>query len=136
MPGFNQVILMGNVVADPKAFGTRTTAAEFTLAVNEVWYDAERNKQEDVYFAGCKVFGRQADTLLQYARKGTSLHLVGRLSRETWEDKDTGKKREKTRIIVKSFSFTGSRKTLDTSAETPSARPDVGCPDSDDAVPF
>lgn len=137
MAGFNQVILMGNLTADPREFGTRTTACEFSLAVNEVWYDADRNKREEVYFGTCKAFGRTASTILAHARKGTSLQVVGRLSREQWDDKDTGKKREATRIIVKSFVFTGSKRKDPVNELVPGERDtSVGCPDPGDDVPF
>lgn len=150
--GFNQVTLMGNLTRDPQRFGERTTCAEFTLACNETRYDADGHRIEEVYWAGCKAFGRTAETILQHCRKGSGLLVTGKLSNDEWTDRESGKKQSRTRILVRGFQFTGAKRGGDDAPEPSgdgggdkpsaeyyrqvSANP-VGCPDKgDDNVPF
>jgi single-strand DNA-binding protein len=106
------------------------------LAVNRRWKTEAGEEKEDVYFAECKAFGKQADTIGQYVKKGHPLLVEGRLTREEWDDKKTGEKRSTTRIMIETFQFLKGRDEGDAPApraQAPAAlKPDL---DADD-LPF
>jgi single-strand DNA-binding protein len=79
------------------------------LAVNRRWKTESGEEKEDVYFAECKAFGKQAETIAQYVKKGHPLMVEGRLTREEWDDKKTGEKRSTTRIMIETFQFLKGR---------------------------
>lgn len=103
----NKVIVIGNLTRDPelKALPSGVKVASFSLATNRVWKDADGKKQEAVEYHNAVVFGKQAENIAQYMRKGSSLLIEGRLQTRDWEDKSTGKKMYKTEIVVESSQF-------------------------------
>jgi single-strand DNA-binding protein len=107
MASFNKVILIGNLTREPelKFLPKGTAICNISMAVNRRWKNEVGEEKEDVYFADCKSFGKQAEVLAQYVKKGHPLMIEGRLSREEWEDKQTGAKRNATRIIIEQFQF-------------------------------
>lgn len=109
---FNKVLLAGNLTRDPelKYLPNGTAACQFSIASNRKWKDANGQAQEDVYFADCKSFGKTAEVITQYHKKGNSIFVEGRLQREEWEDKTTGARKTATRIVVESFQFVGGKK--------------------------
>lgn len=111
MPSFNKVILAGNLTRDPELKYTPkgTAVCQFGLAINRHWTAEDGQKREEVTFLDCKSFGRQAETVAQYVRKGSPLLVEGRITQEEWQDKTTGEKRRATRIVVESFTFLGQR---------------------------
>ena len=141
MASFNKVILIGNLTRDPelKTLPKGTTVCNLSLAVNRRWKTEAGEEKEDVDFAECKAFGKQADTIGQYVKKGHPLLVEGRLSREEWDDKKTGEKRSTTRIMIETFQFLKGRDEGAAPAprrETASA-PAAPKPDLDeDDVPF
>lgn len=118
MPAFNQVILMGNLTRDVEQRTTPkgTVVGQFGLAINRSWTADNGERKEEVLFVDCTAFGRQAETLAKYVRKGDPLFVQGRLRREEWE-KD-GVKKSATRVVVEEFQFLGKRKN-DGPAATP-----------------
>src|SRR5207244_12643299 len=96
MANFNKVILAGNLTRDPQLtyLPNNTPVAEFGLAINRKWKAPDGQMKEDVCFVDCRAFGRQAETLNQYMKKGRPLLVEGRLRYEQWEGKD-GQKRSK-----------------------------------------
>lgn len=105
--GFNKVILMGNLTANPE---TRTTGSgqnvtNFSLAVNRTWRGADGNTQESVSFINCVAWGKTGDIIAQYMQKGRSLLVSGRLDQRSWEDKETGGKRSAVEVVVEDFNF-------------------------------
>ncbi|MDR1300089.1 MAG: single-stranded DNA-binding protein [Candidatus Nomurabacteria bacterium] len=106
---FNKVILMGNLTRDPETRATNSgqSVTNFSLAVNRVWNDKDGNRQEDTAFIECEAWGGRGDTIAKYVQKGRPLLVEGRLRQDTWDDKDTGKKRSTLRVVVESFSFVG-----------------------------
>jgi single-strand DNA-binding protein len=102
----NSVTLIGNLTRDPelKDLGA-TKVANFGLATNRTWKDKDGQKKEEVEFHNCVAFGRQAETIAQYMKKGSQLLVEGRLKTSTWDDKESGKKMYKTEIMIDKSQF-------------------------------
>ncbi len=102
----NKVLLIGNLTRDPelKAIATGTKVASISIATNRVWKDAQGARKEATEYHNVVAFGRQAETLGQYARKGSSLMIEGRLQTRSWDGQD-GKKNYRTEIILDNFQF-------------------------------
>jgi single-strand DNA-binding protein len=139
MASFNKVILIGNLTRDVelKYLPKGTAVCNLSLAVNRRWKTEAGEEKEDVYFAECKAFGKQAETLAQYVRKGNPLMIEGRLTREEWDDKKTGDKRSTTRIMIETFQFLKERSEGAASAPRQESAPAAPKPDLDaDDLPF
>ena len=111
MASFNKVILAGNLTRDPELRYTPkgTAVARITLAVNRT-YTVEGEKKEEVSFVDVDVWGRQAEVISQYMKKGRPLLVEGRLKQDTWEDKNTKQKQSKLKVVLESFSFIDSNR--------------------------
>ena len=139
MASFNKGILIGNLTRDVelKYLPKGTAVCNLSLAVNRRWKTEAGEEKEDVYFAECKAFGKQAETLAQYVRKGNPLMIEGRLTREEWDDKKTGDKRSTTRIMIETFQFLKERSEGAAPAPRQEAAPTAPKPDLDaDDLPF
>jgi single-strand DNA-binding protein len=116
MRGFNKVILAGNLTRDPELRYTPAglAIAKFGLAVNRSWKDAQTGEtKEEVTFVDIDAFGKQAETIGQFLRKGRPILIEGRLKLDTWDDKQTQQKRSKLGVILETFSFLDSGGTRD-----------------------
>ena len=111
MASFNKVILAGNLTRDPELryLPKGTAVAQFTLAVNRTWKSESGESKEEVNFVDVEAFGRQAEVIAQYMRKGRPLLVEGRLKQDSWEDKTTHQKRNKLKVVLESFSFIDSK---------------------------
>ncbi len=111
MASFNKVLLMGNLTRDPELRYTPkgTAVAETGLAVNRTWNNEAGQKQEETLFMDIVFWGRQAETAQQYLTKGRPVFIEGRLTMDTWDDKQTGQKRTKHRVTVENFQFLTQR---------------------------
>ena len=112
MASFNKVILIGNLTRDPDVRQTQsgTSVGEIGLAVNRSWFDkASNQKKEEVTFIDVTLWGRQAEVAGQYLKKGSPAMIEGRLQLESWDDKTTGAKRQKLKVICESLQLLGSR---------------------------
>ena len=145
----NLTILGGNLTADPEMKYTSANLAicNFSIASNRKWKDKNTGQQqEEVSFFRCAAFGRTAETISQYFRKGSAIVIEGRLKQDRWQDRDTGANRSEVKIDVTSFHFVGSKndsqqeqpRPQDTYTNTPPAQsPDTGESNfEDDGVPF
>ena len=103
MANFNKVILLGNLTRDVEMRHTQSgmALAKFGMAVNRKVKD-----KESTCFVDLTAFGKQAELLNQYVRKGSPLFIDGRLEYSTWESQDGGK-RSKLEVIVENFQFMG-----------------------------
>jgi single-strand DNA-binding protein len=112
MANFNKVFLMGNLTRDPEVRYTPkgTAIATIGLAVNRVWTTESGEKKEEVTFVDVDVWGRQAETIGQYMSKGRPIFIEGRLKLDSWDDKETGQKRNKMKVVCESFQFLGAPK--------------------------
>src|SRR5580658_3849713 len=147
MANFNKVILVGNLTRDPELRYTPkgTAVARITLAVNRTFTSSEGGeKKEEVSFVDVDVWGRQAEVISQYMKKGRPLLVEGRLKQDTWEDKNTKQKQSKLKVVLESFSFIdsgnrggdGASPARTPSAATPQAESPDAEPPQDDDVPF
>ena len=123
MASFNKVILIGNLTRDPelKHLPKGTAVCGISMAVNRRWKNEVGEDKEDVYFADCRSFGKQAEVLAKYLQRGHPLMVEGRLSRDEWEDKKTGEKKSATRIVIEQFQFLKGRE--EGSAPAPRRQP-------------
>ncbi len=111
MANFNKVYLLGNITRDPEIRYTPkgTAIARLGLAVNRSWKTESGETHEEATFIDVDAFGRQAETLGQYLRKGNPIFIEGRLRLDTWEDKQTNQKRSKLYVVLENFQFLGSK---------------------------
>lgn len=107
MINLNKVNLIGNITRDIelKALPSGQSVASLGLATNRTWKDKDGQKQEQAEFHNVVVFGKQADVINQYCKKGDQLFIEGRLQTRSWEDKTSGEKKYKTEIVLESFQF-------------------------------
>lgn len=115
MASFNKVILMGNLTRDPELRYTPkgTPIAKIGLAVNRVWKTESGEQREEVTFVDVDIFGRTAENVGQYMRKGRPILIEGRLRLDQWDDKNTGQKRSKLSVVADTVQFLGSRDDRD-----------------------
>jgi single-strand DNA-binding protein len=128
MANFNKVILAGNLTRDPELRYTPkgTAVARITLAVNRTWKSESGESKEEVSFVDVDIWGRQAEVISQYMKKGRPLLVEGRLKQDTWEDKNTKQKQSKLKVVLESFSFIDSNRGDGGgggSSEAPRSRP-------------
>src|SRR3954449_10951768 len=119
MPSVNKVILIGNLTRDPqtKQLPSQSLVTEFGLAMNRKFKSPEGEDREEVCFVDCAAFGRQAEVIQKYCRKGKSLYIEGRLRYDSWEDKNGHGKRSKLSVVVENFQFLGGREEQPVGAE-------------------
>src|SRR5258705_5062070 len=151
MANFNKVLLMGNLTRDHELRYTPkgTAIAKFGLAINRTWKNEAGESKEEVTIVDIDAFGRQAEVIAQYMKKGRPFLVEGRLKLDQWDDKQTGQKRSRLGVVLESFSFIdsgagraegsgpsdGFRSHTTASAPTPAAavaEPDGPPPEDDD----
>ncbi len=108
MANFNKVLLMGNLTRDPQLsyLPSQTAVVDFGLAVNRNWTGKDGQNKTEVCFIDCRAFGRQAENINKYLKKGNPLFVEGRLTLDNWTAQD-GSKRSKHRVTVEGFRFLG-----------------------------
>lgn len=112
MANLNKVMLIGNLTADPDVRSTPrgTPVTELRLAVNRISNGPnEGERREEVTYLDVTCWGRQGEIAGQYLTKGRPVFIEGRLQMDTWEDKQTGQKRSRIRIIAENLQLLGSR---------------------------
>ena len=102
----NKAIIFGNLTRDPELRNLPSGAAVATLAIatNRTWKDKEGQKKEDVQYHNVVAFGRQAEVMAQYLKKGSSVMVEGRMQTRSWDGQD-GQKKYRTEIVVDNFQF-------------------------------
>ena len=110
MANFNKVILAGNLTRDPELRYTPkgTAVAKIGLAINRTWKSETGENKEEVTFVDVDAFGRQAEVIGQYLKKGRPILIEGRLRYDTWEDKQTSQKRSRLGVVLEGFQFLDS----------------------------
>ena len=111
MANLNKVMLIGNLTRDPEIKYTPkgTAVAQIGLAVNRVWSNDAGEKQEEVTFVDVELWGRQAEIAGEYLKKGRPVFIEGRLKLDSWDDKQTGQKRSKMKVVGEQMQLLGSR---------------------------
>ena len=111
MASFNKVILLGNLTRDPEIRYTPKGSAvcDLGLAVNRVYTLDSGEKREEVTFVDVVLWARLAEIAGEYLKKGRPVFIEGRLQLDTWDDKQSGQKRSKLRVIGETMQLLGSR---------------------------
>jgi single-strand DNA-binding protein len=138
MASYNKVIMMGNLTRDPQLsyLPSKTPVVEFGLASNRRWTGTDGTQRDETCFVDCRAFGRMAENISKYCKKGRPLMIEGRLTFDQWETPE-GAKRSKHRITVESFTFVDSANAGGSAAHEapPPASDDAGPAPADD-IPF
>lgn len=145
MPNLNKVLLMGNMTRDPQLsyLPSQTPVVEFGLAINRKFKKQDGTMADETCFVDCQMYGKRAETVNKYFKKGDPIFVEGRLKFDSWE-KD-GKKQSKLRVFVDNFEFLGkggasggSNASQAQTGSSPDAAADAsyggGSPDDD--IPF
>jgi len=103
----NKAIVIGNLTRDPelRSLPSGIKVCTFSLATNRVWKDKNGARQESADYHNVVVFGRQAETVAQYMKKGSSILVEGRMQTRSWDDKTTGEKKYRTEIVADRTQF-------------------------------
>jgi single-strand DNA-binding protein len=154
MANLNRVLLIGNLTRDPELRYTPkgTAVTEIGLAVNRVYSGEDGEKKEETTFVDVTLWARQAEIAGQYLKKGRPVFIEGRLQLDSWDDKQTGQKRSRLRVVAENLQLLGSRQDGEASSSTsaprrspaastppPAPRPEPRDPDLDaepDDIPF
>ena len=149
MANFNKVILAGNLTRDPELRYTPkgVAIAKLGMAINRSWRTETGEMKEEVTFVDVDAFGKTAETIGKYLKKGRPILMEGRLRLDTWEDKQTNQKKSKLGVVLETFQFIDSKPDYDGSrgssgpSRAPAASPPEPSPESEpppveDDVPF
>lgn len=112
MASFNKVILVGNLTRDPQVKYTTggTAVTEIGLAVNRRWLDKQSNQWKDeTTFVDVTLWGRTAEIAGEYLAKGRPVLIEGRLQLDTWDDRESGQKRSKLRVVGENMTMLGGK---------------------------
>lgn len=133
MASFNKVVLVGNLTRDPELKYTPkgTAVAKIGVAVNRVWTSEAGEKKEEVTFVDVDVFGRTAENVGQYMKKGRPILIEGRLKLDQWDDKQTGQKKSKLGVVAEMVQFLGGQDGKEKSGAPPRARTAQATPTSE-----
>ena len=130
---FNKVILMGTLVKDPELRYTPAGDAvtDIRLAINE----QQKGRDKSAVFVDVTLWKKAAETVCEYLRKGSSILVEGRLSTEKWTDRESGKLREKMKVVCYAFQFVDSKDRSADEGSSRSNKSDVGGNDTTDHFP-
>ena len=111
MANLNKVLLIGNLTREPEVRYTPkgTAVADIGLAVNRISTTDSGERREEVTFLDVTLWGRQAEIAGEYLKKGRPVFIEGRLQMDTWDDKTTGQKRSKIKVVCENLQLLGSR---------------------------
>lgn len=149
MPNVNLSVTMGHITRDPELTYTPsgTAICKFGMAINRYWKDDKGQKMESVTFLDYVAWANTAEIVAKYVKKGDSLHVIGSIEQDTWDDKQTGQKRSKLYVRVDGVEFTTKREKEEprtpakpperplTRKPEPPRDPDLD-PDQEDDIPF
>lgn len=141
MASVNRVMLLGNLTRDPEIKYTPkgTAIADISLAINHNYTTDGGEKRESVTFVDVTLWGRTAEIVGEYCKKGNPLFVEGRLQLDTWDDKTTGQKRSKLKVVGDNIQLLGSKPQSDTGTPTsraPKEDPNLDELDVDKTPPF
>jgi single-strand DNA-binding protein len=111
MANLNRVLLIGNLTRDPEVRYTPkgTAVADIAIAINRIYSGDDGEKKEETTFVDVTLWGRQAEVAQEYLKKGRQVFIEGRLQLDTGDDKQTGQKRSRLRVIAENMQMLGSR---------------------------
>jgi single-strand DNA-binding protein len=111
MADLNKVFLMGRLTFDPELryAPSGSAVSELRLAINRAWTGRDGERKEESLFIDVTVWDRQAENCCQYLKKGSQVHIEGALKMDTWDDKTTGEKRSKIKVLAERVQFLDRR---------------------------
>ena len=112
MASFNRVVLMGNITRDPEVrfLPSGMAVSDIGLAVNDRYQDKQSGEWVDrPNFIDCSAFGKSAENIGKFFSKGSAILIEGKLRFEQWDDKQTGQKRSKLKVVIDQWSFVDSK---------------------------
>lgn len=111
MASLNKVMLIGNLTRDPEVRYTPkgSAVADLAIAVNRTYTAESGEKREEVTYVDIVLWAKLAEIAGKYLQKGAPVFIEGRLQMDQWEDKQTGQKRTKIRVVAENFQFLGRR---------------------------
>jgi single-strand DNA-binding protein len=145
MASFNKVILLGNLTRDPEVRYTPKGSAvcDLGIAVNRVYTTDSGERREEVTYVDVVLWARLAEIAGEYLKKGRPVFIEGRLQMDTWDDKQTGQKRTKLRVVGESMQLLGGRPGGTGAAEAGDSRqssappkPSAPAAPDEDEIPF
>jgi|SRR5215471_452001 single-strand DNA-binding protein len=144
MANLNKVLLLGNVTRDPEVRYTPKGSAvcDLGIAVNRAYTTDSGEKREEVTFVDVTLWGRTAEVASEYLKKGRPVFIEGRLQMDSWDDKQTGQKRTRLRVVAENMQLLGGRPpsgAADATGESrqTSAPPKTSASEPDeDEIPF
>ncbi|TSD03003.1 MAG: single-strand-binding protein [Parcubacteria group bacterium Athens0714_16] len=103
---FNRAIVIGNLTRDPemKALPSGISVTTFSLATNRVWKDKDGKQQESTDYHNIVVFGKQAENVARFLKKGSSALVEGRMQTRSWDAQD-GSKKYRTEVVADRIQF-------------------------------
>jgi single-strand DNA-binding protein len=127
MSNLNRVFLMGRLTRDVELTFTPRgiPVASLGVATSRVWKNEAGQKEEETTFIDVTVWGRTAEVVSQYLGKGSSVFVDGRLQLDTWDDKQSGQKRSRLKVVGENVQFLDRR---DGTEAVPSAAAPVSPP--------
>ena len=110
MPNLNQVNLIGNCVREPefRTLQSGTAVCDLSLAISRRWTE-NGQKREETTFVDVTLWARQAEIARDYLHKGDPVFIQGRLHQETWDDKQTGQKRSRLKVVAENLQLLTGR---------------------------
>ncbi len=111
MASLNKVMLIGNLTRDPEVRYTPkgTAVTDIGMAINRYRTSESGERTEETTFVDVTLWGRQAELAGQYLAKGRSVYIEGRLQLDTWDDRESGQKRSKLKVVGEVMQFLGGR---------------------------
>ena len=112
MASYNKVMLMGNLTRDPEVRYTPkgSAVADLAIAVNRVYSAENGERREEVTYVDIVLWSKLAELAGQYLKKGRAVFIEGRLQMDTWEDKQTGQKRSRIKVVGENMQFLDSKR--------------------------
>lgn len=138
----NKAILIGNLGKDPELKYTPSgrAVAQFSLATNERWTGQDGQKNEKTTWHNIVAWGKQAEVMKEYLRKGSQVYIEGRIDNRSYDKKDGSGKAYISEVIVQNFQFIGGRGESGGGRGGDESTPDVpaaeGSAPEDDDLPF
>jgi single-strand DNA-binding protein len=112
MANLNKVMLIGNVTRDPEIKYTPQGRAvtDLGIAVNRTYSTESGERREETTYVDVTLWGRTAETAAEYCKKGRAVYIEGRLQLDSWEDKTSGQKRSKLRVVGDNYQLLDRRR--------------------------
>jgi single-strand DNA-binding protein len=134
----NKALVIGNLTRDPelRSLPSGIKVCTFSVATNRVWKDKNGSRQEAADYHNVVVFGRQAETVAQYMKKGSSILVEGRMQTRSWDDKTSGEKKYRTEIVADRTQFGSKSGGTGGGSTAPAGKPGKADNDEGDAIEY